>query len=355
MRNCAVQIGGFHDEKVLLPSSERTEMRAHRNANRDRLRKTLSDNDKPAPDAFHSQGSYAMRTMVQHAENDYDIDDGVYFDKEKLVRAQGGEMSGLQARQMICDALQDRRFNKQPEVRPNCVRVYYDQGYHVDVPAYRRIAQIDPWTNTEKNKYELASTEWKQSDAREVTTWFHQQNETLSPDADGTEGAGQFCRIVRLLKAFARSRVSWKQSIGTGFMITKLVSEQFFPSEGRDDNSLRETMKRIQSRLVTNKSINHPVLNEQLTYEDDARPEFFRAKLEENLEHLNVLDEQRCLFGDAMAAWDNVFNTDWFSQQSEPDDDGPSGGRGPSGIIVGGGPSRPVDKRGGGRYARRML
>ena len=49
------------------------------------MRKGLEDAEKPAPIEFVKQGSYAMKTMVQDPDNDYDIDDGVYFEKDKLV------------------------------------------------------------------------------------------------------------------------------------------------------------------------------------------------------------------------------------------------------------------------------
>src|SRR5688500_717924 len=109
MYDTSVQVLGYHDTEVNLPSAERTEMRNRRNANRDRLKKGLADADRPAPIGQHTQGSYAMHTMVQDASIDYDIDDGVYFRKEKLVGPNGGEMSALEVRQMVCDALQDNR------------------------------------------------------------------------------------------------------------------------------------------------------------------------------------------------------------------------------------------------------
>ena len=40
---------------------------------------------------------------------------------------------------MVCDALRDDKFSKQPEILGNCVRVYYSEGYHVDVPSFRVI------------------------------------------------------------------------------------------------------------------------------------------------------------------------------------------------------------------------
>jgi hypothetical protein len=37
---------------------------------------------------------------------------------------------------MVRDAVDDDKFKKPPEVRPNCVRVFYEAGYHVDLPVY---------------------------------------------------------------------------------------------------------------------------------------------------------------------------------------------------------------------------
>lgn len=349
MYDTSVHVLGYHDAEVNLPSAERTNMRKRRDANRDRLKNGLKDAGKPTPIGQHTQGSYAMHTMVQDADIDYDIDDGVYFRKDKLVGPNGGEMTALAVRQMVCDALQDDRFNTPPKVLKNCVRVYYNEGFHVDVPSYRRLASTDPWTGKTTYTYELASSDWKSSDALEVTRWFKRQNKHHSADFDDTDG--QFCRVVRLLKMFARSRASWKSLTATGFMITKLADHSFVASVGRDDIALRETMKAIRWRLEWNKSIHHPTLNgETITHTDDARPGHFKDRLVENLKHLDVLDHADCTHGDAMAAWDKVFCTDWFSQQPPPEEgDGGSGS-----VKASRSPSRPVEKREGGRYAGRL-
>lgn len=346
MYNTSVQVLGFHNAKVALPSSERTEMRKRRDANRDRLKNGLTRGEKPAPIGQRTQGSYAMRTMVQDADTDYDIDDGVYFRKEKLVGAKGGEMSALAVRQMVCDALQDSRFKTAPEVLKNCVRVHYNEGFHVDVPAYRRIEKTDAWTGKTTYTYELASSDWKASDALAVTQWFRDRNELHSTDLDDTDG--QFCRVVRLLKTFARSRSSWKSLTATGFMLTKLADDSFRASDGRDDVALRETMKAIRERLQWNTTIAHPTLTgENITRENDGRPCHFKDRLVENLKHLEVLDRHDCTHADAMAAWDKVFCTDWFSAQPEP----AGGSGGGSAKVASRVPSQPVEKRDGGRYA----
>jgi hypothetical protein len=335
MRNCSVQISNFEREETALGSAERKEMRERRNINRNRLKTGLANKGKPKPIGLHSQGSYAMRTMVQDAATDYDIDDGVYFKASDLKGSQGGEMSALQVRQMICEVLQDNRFNKQPETRPNCVRVFYNEGYHVDVPAYRRIETKDAWSGAISYSYEIAGASWKASDPRAVTDWFKDTNSTLSPDCDSTEG--QFRRVVRLVKMFARSRSTWKGKNASGFMITKLAQEHFYSSLGRDDQAVRETMKAIRNRLDYNEIVEHPTLNINISKENDPRPAYFRERLKENLSHLECLDRSDCTHEQAMSAWNKVFNTTWFSDQ--PEDDGS------------GTPKKAVDKAGGGRYA----
>jgi hypothetical protein len=345
MYNTSKQILGYHDAEVTLQSTERSKIRGRRDANRARLKGRLAEAEKPTPIGMHTQGPYAMHTMAQDPEDDYDIDDGVYFRKEKLVTPSGAEMSALAVRQMVCGVLQDERFAVQPSVLKNCVRIYYPEGFHVDVPAYRRIEVPDSWTGKTNYIYELASSEWRQSDPREVTRWFKRQNKYHSMDYENTDG--QFCRIVRLLKKFARSRSSWKSQTATGLMITKLVDECYCLYPDRDDLTLFETMKAIRWRLEASESIPHPTIpRETVTRGEDGRPGFFKLRLAENLNLLNELSHPLCGHSDAMNAWNKFFNTGWFSEQPPPDDES----SGNTSRIQW--PSRPVEKRGGGRYAR---
>lgn len=155
MFDCSKDVRAYHDQDVTLPKSEQDAMRDRRESNRTRLRNGLASAGKPAPIEFVSQGSYAMKTMVRDPDNDYDIDDGVYFRKEDLVGDRGAEMTSLQARQMVRDAVDDGKFKKPPEVRSNCVRVFYEKGYHVDLPVYRRV--ITKTAIGDEVHYELAA------------------------------------------------------------------------------------------------------------------------------------------------------------------------------------------------------
>ena len=351
MYNCHDDILAYHDEKVTLPKKERDEMRDRRNTNRNRLKNGLENDGEPAPSNFQSQGSYAHRTMVQHPEKDYDIDDGVYFWKDHLKGPRDGDKSARDAKEMVRKALDDERFKKPPEVRTNCVRVYYDAGYHVDIPVYRKVKTEDIWGD-ESIHYEIASSDWKESDPMEVTRWFNEQNKKQSPD---TTNGRQLRRQTRLNKAFARSRESWRPRIATGFMITTLlVNECYRPRLEREDEALYDTMVAMRNRLNNNLEIDHPtVQGEELTKGgNDPKTRLLREKLDRAIDELQVLFEQDCTREKALKAWDKVFNTDFFSSRLRDTGNEEESSNNGGGITSGSRkPDRFVDKRGGGRYA----
>src|SRR5260221_12321575 len=98
MFDCHDDVLAYHNEETTLPQAERTAMRDRRNANRDRLKARLKEKGKALPKEFIKQGSYAMLTMVQDPDNDYDIDDGVYFSEVSLRDGAGVAMTPKQVR-----------------------------------------------------------------------------------------------------------------------------------------------------------------------------------------------------------------------------------------------------------------
>ena len=365
MKNCHTDLLAYHDEEVTLPQKERTEMRERRDANRRRLKQGLKRDEDPKPVDFRSQGSYAMRTMVQQPDKDYDVDDGVYFDIDQLKGPRGGDRSAADAREMVRKALHDESFDRPPEKLKNCVRVYYKAGYHVDVPVYRRIVVENAW-GEEETRIELASSDWKVSDPLAVTDWFLDANKDQSPNNDN---GGQLRRIVRLLKGFARSRPSWRDYIATGFMISNLVVEKYSANAAREDMALYRTMIAIRDRLRWNLEIEHPtVAGEMLTNgPDDSRARFLRDKLDWAIGELPVLSQWDCSREQALKAWDKAFNTTFFINRLETVETEDQKGDGAgvaatalgvgvaAGILIKGAEAaaarKPVDKHGGGRYA----
>jgi len=310
MFDCAKDVRAYHDQEVTLPKAEQDQMRNRRDSNRTRLRNGLSKAGKPAPLEFVKQGSYAMKTMTRDPDNDYDIDDGVYFAKEDLVGERGAEMTSLQARNMVRVAVDDGKFKRPPEVRSNCVRIYYEAGYHVDLPVYRRV--VTKTVFGEEIYYELAaSSGWKRSDARDVSDWYEDER---ASSADGI----QLRRINRDLKKFARSRLSWRSYILSGFGITVLVTERFRDAD-REDCALYDTMVAIRNRLDWDLQIAHPVTpGDYITSgPDDARSRFFRDKLTEVIDTLQPLFDADCTRERALKCWDKVFATTFFSERFE--------------------------------------
>ncbi len=352
MFDCAKDLLIYHDDEVTLPRAEQKNMRERRDANRKRLEEGLKKAGRPAPIDFETQGSYAMRTMIQLQHKDWDIDDGVYFDAADLKGERGGDISALEARQIVRDALDDGSFKKKPEVRTNCVRVYYDAGYHVDVPVYR-VRTEKSLSGEDITIVELASTDWKRSDARDVTEWFDKENEKQSPD---TENGRQLRRITRDIKKYAESRDSWRDKILSGFGITKLVTECFRGNAAREDEALVNTMRAIRDRLELDLVIKHPVTpNETITKgSDDASARFFRDKVKEGLESLKILDDPSCTRTQALAAWDKFYATDYFSKRDDSKARATEAASVAAPAIL---TSRtqvappPVRKEGGGRYA----
>lgn len=342
--DCNSEMTGFHRDNVTLSNKQQGEMRTRRDAGRTRLENGLNEAKKPQPKEVRSQGSYQMRTMVQDDDNDYDIDDGAYFASDDLKDGAGVELTPLAARKRVCDALVwDGRLMQEATVKRNCVRQAYAAGYHIDIPVYRIVATKDD-NDEPVDHYELASgDDWTRSDARAVTRWYNGLvGELNAGESDGS----QMRRITKLTKKFAR-RAGWKNKTTSGICITKLVVDHFQYSEDRDDKALRETWKAIEKKLQKSTEIDHPVLDAKLALVGDDAVIFFRDCLSSALKTLEVLDNSDCTRRQAREAWDDVFDTDFFTEK--PDNNGNDGsGKGSAMKVTSVETARRND--GGGRF-----
>jgi hypothetical protein len=302
----------FHDDMVRLSKNQQDEMRDRRDNGRTRLENGLSTNGHPQPKEIHSQGSYSMRTMVQDDQDDYDIDDGVYFSSEDLKDASGLDLTPLAARERVCNALKwDDRLKYDAEVKRNCVRQKYPAGYHIDLPVYRIVTNEGEDGKPEEH-YELAAGDkWEESDAREVTRWFNNRVGELNT---GEEDGSQMRRVVKLTKKFSR-RLEWKEQTTSGIIITKLVMDHFVSAVDREDQSLRDTWKAILGQLEKTTEVKHPILDTNLASDGDNEVVYFRDCLCDALKTLEVLDGDNCTKEQARDAWDNVFDATFFSTQ----------------------------------------
>lgn len=317
--DCHKEMSGYHADEVTLGTADQADMRSRRDAGRTRLKSGLTKAGHPLPKETHSQGSYSMRTMVQDDQCDYDIDDGVYFEKDDLKDGDDNPLGAYTARDRVKKALKDERLNFDAVIKNNCVRQRYPSGYHIDIPVYR-ILRSKSFLGEDVIEYELASgDDWVKSDARAVTRWYNGVigQELKSGDSDRS----QTRRITKLTKKMARSRLKWKAKTTSGICITRLVVDEMKLVADRDDVALRGTWMAIKDRLDRSLQISHPVLvGKNLAEWDDEGVNFFRSCLESALNTLQVLDDTNCTRKQAREAWDEVFNTNYFTDQ--PSEDG---------------------------------
>ena len=251
MKNCNDQVAGFERAEVRMSEDDRADIYGKAKSNRTQLKSGLVRNGSPKAVGSRTQGSYAMRTMIQNDRGDYDVDDGVYFTRDALKNEEGEDKSAPDARKMVCAALQDERFADQPDVRNNCVRVYYkNEGYHVDVPVYRENRTKDPF-GTEKKSYEIAAgDDWRASDPLANTKWFKDQNKEKSPDATANGNDGQFVRIVRLVKGFAQRAEEPAKALFERFLVQRLATGRLDASSTRLPQGVQQEMAAAKIVIV---------------------------------------------------------------------------------------------------------
>jgi hypothetical protein len=249
-----------------------------------------------------------MKTMTQHPDRDYDIDDGSAFVKDKLVADNGSAMTPDEAKRMVCDALiEGSGLTRNPEVKKNCVRVAYQAGYHVDIPVYRITEDKDG-----NEKMELAGEEWRDSNPREINDWYSGEE---SKTAKAGEETPQLRRQTRLLKKYSRANLG--DDSPSGLILTILAAESHAQYDSRDDNAFRELLRKVRARLIGNKVILNPAnTTEQLSKETDAaRINALINQIGKSLSRLEVLDKPNCRRSEALRAWKDIFKTDYFDAE----------------------------------------
>lgn len=315
MINFHTQLQAYETEKVNLSDTVRDGLYAKREANRSRLRANLPDDIKIKD--FIAQGSMAIRTTVQEKNADYDIDDGVTFYAQTLTGRIIGffDMGCEEVREMVRDALKDDKFARQPEIIGNCIRVFYAEGYHVDVPVFR---VIDADTTDERQ--ELAGKDgWRRSDPTEINVWFESRVQRLNRFQE--DAGGQLRRMVRLLKRFAKSRGK-RWNTPNGLKLTMLAEECFERSAERDDKAFFFLLEKLHGRLtrslvVVNRAQRLEEPDALTKSESDENMQELRQRVGEALEKLNSLWEEKCTIQMAQEVWEWVFQAEGFFAASD--------------------------------------
>lgn len=338
------QIRAYQKDKVRLSETARKELHDLRQANRDRLIGNLGKTYTLGENHFIPQGSVAIWTAIQAADMNYDIDDGVWFFATELVmKVNNSEraLEPIELQKQVCQAVQHASFKRQPEVLHNCVRVFYNEGYHVDIPCFR---WVDDGTTDGKQELAANGNEWRPSDPTSINIWFNGRVEALN--LIRADAGKQLRRLVRLLKRFATSRGE-KWDMPSGLKLMMLAEECFNHGYERDDEALHVLLKNLRVRLssslvVFNRAQQQP--QDALTKgASDENMLQLKLHVGEALERLAVTDDQQCTKKTAREAWDWVFQTDGFFDDFDSGDD--------SGSIASAAPSKPFEKATATRWA----
>ena len=316
------QIDAFRDKKVRLSSNFKDKLLAHRTANRQRLVKRLPDHleqTQIGDSNFKPQGSVAMGTVIQtkFVDEEYDIDDGLVILRSQLVSSDGLYKTASEVREAVRDALKDKRFNRQPKIFTNCVRVFYadedEEKHHLDFPVYRK------WTDdNEEPVRELAGADgWFQSDPTQVNSWL--EGIVQGKNAE-TEGWGtQFRHLIQLLKRFCRSRKDWLDLLPNGMKLTMLVAEVQPSYSDRIDIAFRDLLKALRNRLEKSKvicNLAHPDKPMITRTKNDANVCELLTKVVDALNEIGKIDEpNEQTLESARSCWDWVFKSDGFFKE----------------------------------------
>lgn len=202
---------------------------------------------------------------------------------------------------MIAEALSSKcgQFSSKPEKKTNCVRIKYSEGYHIDFAIYRK--DVD-YLGTAT--YYHAGSDWTKRDPKAINDWFR--------DKIGIYGQN-LRKVIRLSKMFCKSRDSW--DMPGGLIQTVLCVEQFQNAE-RLDECFYKTMCRVRDRLRWNMSINNPTDSTISLLQTEAhkqRINTYYNRLSSYLSKLEVLKEDSCTREQAISAWSEFFNHDYWS------------------------------------------
>lgn len=202
------------------------------------------------------QGSYKYGTMIKpvRAEDEYDVDLGVYFEWGK---GENIEPTADQLRRWVQQELVDYRdqcADMRSVVEPpkeRCSRASYEHQFHIDTPVYH--------LNSDTNKRRLAclTKGWEASDPKAFYKWFR--------DALTGGEREQVRRVIRYLKAWAAlSFDDIPDSRPSSIFLTVLATEDY-PDIGlalllgvADDDALISTIRTMHGRLNGSRRVQNP-------------------------------------------------------------------------------------------------
>lgn len=254
MANCD-ELFQLYNRRIKLSDEKREILRQVRDSLRLKMNTKFKELSIKEYLEFHSQGSFVMDTIIAPKDDDFDLDDGVYF-------IGGRSPSERPPVKVFHDAVvyavgEDENYAHVTD-KDTCVRVRYaKEKFHIDLPIYYADSVYNP------NLAHL-SEGWVLSNPIEFIDWFESKIESGFQKGyilesrmydeyskwldDIRKKDAQLRRIVRYLKGWADEL---RGEMPPGIIMTILAARNYAPSY-RDDISLCGTLKAIDSYLKKN-------------------------------------------------------------------------------------------------------
>jgi len=212
-----------------------------RNTLRNRIRNYFRETLHVTVPRFWSHGAYAMGTLVDPLDCEYDIDDGVYL--QHLDKQNDSAWPTAEAVQLwLMKATAGHRGETPMQIdKKSCVRVRHAGRYHVDLPSYAEV----------NGRFKLAVkgvSAWIDSDPLALADWFKAQI-----DCHGE----QVRRVVRYLKAWADFQ-SMRIGKMPGGLILTILAANHFQGDQRDDIAFAKTLEAIERAISTEVTVLNP-------------------------------------------------------------------------------------------------
>jgi len=295
MANCNDMFQDFKD-KISIPKTKREHLKKGKDGIETRIKNYYKNENENQP-TFCQQGSYALNTMINPLDEEYDLDDGVYL--QHLDDKKDNWPTTEIVHKEILEAVEKHTDQKNEDLK-SCIRVVYAGDYHIDLPIYGEYG----------GRYFLARTgdeQWVENDIRGFNEWSRNK----------FKDSEQLRSIVKYLKAWN----DFKNGEFTGILITVLVGQYHEEFEDRDDESLAKTVQRIIANFKVNRKVLNPVDSKENLIEKWSDSKIGRAI--EALENLHEKALEAINEKDKAAAskkWITVFGTRFPEYEEEKEE-----------------------------------
>lgn len=244
-----------YNDAIRLSDSKREILLAVRDSLRQKIKERHANLRVNEELEFHTQGSFVMDTIITPKDDDFDLDDGIYF-LGNLKREHRPSPDNFHE-WIVYSIGEDENYGT-VEDKDTCVRVSYKkEKFHIDLPIYYA-------DNLDHPDLAHKTDQWTLSNPIEFIDWFECKAESGFQKAfllenkmfsdyekwtsDIRKKDVQLRRIVRYLKGWGDNL---RGDMPPGVVLTILAAENY-TFDDRDDICLKNTLVGIKNYLKIN-------------------------------------------------------------------------------------------------------